>query len=266
MKELRLAKKIIKTLLKDRIQYPGRLFADTLTTTARCTVLLLLYYYVFNLKGGSINNTTFIVAAWSIFFYFAFMNLGLRNIARLIMADVQSGNIEVLLNKPISYLLYRSWWQIGSGLYSFLVVTFLGSVALALIIGVPSTMTIALFLPTIFLTFLMASVLSLLIYIIVGLLSFWIIDINPIFWIIDKMVMILGGSYLPVALFPKFLYQISIYSPFGASQFMTHTVYESWQTDWFTLIAIQIFWIIILGVGTYFLFNRVKKKVSVNGG
>ena len=266
MKELRLAKKIIKTLVKDRIQYPGRLLADTLTTSGRCVVLLLLYYYVFNLKGGLINNTTFIVAAWSIFFYFAFMNLNLRNIARLIMADVQSGNIEVLLNKPISYLLYRSWWQIGAGLYSFLVVTLLGSVDLILIIGIPSTMTIALFLPTVFLTFLMAVVLSLLIYIIVGLLSFWIIDINPVFWLIDKMVMILGGSYLPVALFPNFLYQISIYSPFGASQFITHVVYESWQMNWYWLILVQIFWIIVLGLAVYFMFRSVKKKVSINGG
>lgn len=266
MKELRLAKKIIKTLVKDRIQYPGRLLADTLTTFARCVVLLLLYYYVFNLKGGVINNTTFIVAAWSIFFYFSFMNLGLRYIARSIMADVQSGNIEVLLNKPISYLLYRSWWQIGSGLCSFLMVSFLGSIVLVLIVGIPSTMTVALFLPTLLLTFLLAIILTLLIYIAVGLLSFWIIDINPVFWIIDKMVMILGGSYLPVALFPDFLYKISIYSPFGASQFMTHSAYASWWTDWYWLILIQIFWIIILGLTVYFVFKRVKKKVSVNGG
>ena len=266
MKELRLAKKIIKTLVKDRIQYPGRLFADTLVTTARCIVLLLLYYYVFNLKGGVINNTTFIVAAWSIFFYFSFMNLNLRNIARLIMADVQSGNIEVLLNKPISYLLYRVWWQIGAGLYSFLFITFLGSIVLALIIGIPGTMTIPLFIPTIFLTFILATILSLLIYVIVGLLSFWVIDINPFYWIIDKLVMILGGSYLPVALFPNFLYQISIYSPFGASQFITHSVYESWRSNWYYLIMIQIIWIIILGFFTYLMFDNVKKKVSVNGG
>lgn len=266
MKELRLAKKILKTLVKDRIQYPGRLMADTLTTTGRCGVLLLLYYYVFNLKGGVINNTTFIVAAWSIFFYFAFMNLGLRNISRLIMSDVQSGNIEVLLNKPISYLLYRSWWQIGAGLYPFLFITILGSAVLALIIGIPDTMALGIFLPTIFLTFIMAIVLSLLIYIMVGLLSFWIIDINPAFWIVDKFVMILGGSYLPVALFPNFLYKISLYSPFGASQFMTHSVYESWATNWYLLIAIQTVWIIILGFFTFIIFSKVKRKVSVNGG
>lgn len=266
MRELRLAKKVISTLIKDRVNYQVRLLADTLTNVARCGVLLFLYYYVYSLKGGVINNTTYAVAAWSIFFYFAFMNLGTRYISRLIMADVQSGNVEVLLNKPISYLLYRVWWQIGAGLYPFLLISTLGSIVLYFIIGLPETMTIAIFLPSLLLTLLLAVVLSLLIYMIVGLLAFWVVDINPIYWIVDKMVMILGGSYLPVALFPNFLYQVSIYSPFGASQFMTHSVYESWQANWYWLILVQIFWIIVLGIFTSIMFAKVKKKVSINGG
>jgi ABC-2 type transport system permease protein len=97
-------------------------------------------------------------------------------------------------------------------------------------------------------------------------MAFWIEDINPIFWMVDKMVMILGGSYLPVALFPSFMYKIALYSPFGASQFITHTVYESWKTNWFLLISIQIFWIVILSILAYIVFLKARKKVSVNGG
>jgi len=116
------------------------------------------------------------------------------------------------------------------------------------------------------LTFICGSILSLFLYLIVGLLSFWIEDINPVFWIVDKAVMILGGSYLPIALFPAFMYKIALYSPFGASQFITHTVYESWQTNWYQLVGIQLFWIVLLGLIIYFMFERAKQKVSVNGG
>jgi len=108
--------------------------------------------------------------------------------------------------------------------------------------------------------------LSLIIYSIVGLLAFWVEDINPIFWVVDKAVMILGGSYLPVALFPKFMYNLALYSPFGASQFITHTVYDSWKTDWVLLIGLQLFWILVLGVALYLIFASARKKVSVNGG
>lgn len=266
MKEIRLATKILRTLVKDHIQYLDRLIVDTIVILARCGILLILYWYVFGLSNGVINGTTFLFAAWSIFFYFSFSVLRLRDISRAIMQDIQTGNVEVLFSKPISYLSYRMWWQIGSGLYSFVVITILAVIALALIIGFPGTMTIGIFVPTFILTFLCGSILSLFLYSIVGLLSFWIEDINPVFWIVDKAVMILGGSYLPVALFPAFMYKIALYSPFGASLFVTHTVYESWQTNWYQLIGIQLFWIILTGLIVYFMFKKAKQRVSVNGG
>jgi ABC-2 type transport system permease protein len=266
MKEIRIASKIIQTLVKDRIRYPGRLVADTFAMVARCGILLILYWYVFKLNKGFINNTSYILVAWSAFFYFAFSSFRLRDISKIIAQDVQTGNIELLFSKPIHYLTYRFWWQIGSGIYSFLFSAFFGSVILALVVGIPKTMAIGIFIPTLFLVFLGASLLSLFLYTIVGLLAFWIEEINPVFWIVDKTVMILGGSYLPVALFPPIMYNFALYSPFGASQFVTHTVYSSWQADWQLLIGIQIFWTIILGTIMYIMFLKAREKVSVNGG
>ncbi|MDO8582096.1 MAG: ABC-2 family transporter protein [bacterium] len=266
MKKVRLAHKILATLLKDHLHYPGRLFMDAVIIVARCGVLLLLYGYVFRLNDGVIHGTTFLVAAWSIFFYFAFSVLRLRDVSREIMQDVQSGNVEVLLSKPISYLFYRMWWQVGLGLYSFAVITPVGVAVLALTIGFPATMTTVLFVPTLLLTMVLGSVLTLFLYAMVGLLAFWIEDINPVFWIVDKAVMILGGSYLPVALFPAFMYKLALYSPFGASQFITHTVYTSWQTEWYRQLGIQVFWIVALMIIVHVLFARARQKVSVNGG
>lgn len=266
MKELRLATKLITTLVRDRMKYLDRLVADTLSVFARCGVLLILYWYVFKLNNGVVNGTPYIFVAWSMFFYFASSALNLRNIARLIMQDVQSGNIETLLSKPVNYLGYRFWWQIGSGLYPFLTASLFGTVSLALIVGIPDTMKIGLFIPTLLLVIIGTSILTLLIYAIVGLLAFWIEEINPVYWIVDKAVMILGGSYLPVALFPPLMYQIALYSPFGASMFVTHTVYEGWQASWYWMLGIQLFWILILGFVINVMFTKARKKVSVNGG
>jgi ABC-2 type transport system permease protein len=246
--------------------YPGRLIVDIFGIIARCGVLLVLYWYVFRLNNGVINNTTFIIAAWSMFFYFGFSVFRLRDISRMIMQDVQSGNIEVLFSKPISYLSYRIWWQIGLGLYPFLTISFIGTLILVMIIGFPATMSAGIFIPTLALVILLGTILSLFLYSAVGLLAFWIEDINPAFWIVDKAVMILGGSYLPVALFPDFMYKIAFWSPFGASQFITHTVYETWATEWAIKIGIQVFWIFIIAMIISILFVKARKKVSVNGG
>src|SRR3989338_323991 len=129
-KNLRLPAKILSTLVKNHIQYQDRLIVDMVIGIARCGTLLVLYWYVFGLNNGVINGLTFPFAAWSISFYFSFSVLHLRDIPRLIMQDVQSGNVEVLFSKPISYISYRMWWQVGTGIYSFVVITILSSIVL----------------------------------------------------------------------------------------------------------------------------------------
>lgn len=266
MKQLRLANSIIKMMIKDRIQYPARLIVDTFGIATRCGVLLILYYYIFSTRDGVINGLTFQIAAWSMFLYFAFMTLRLRDIATFIMQDIKSGTVELLLSKPIHYLSYRIWWQLGAGLYPFFVAVVLGTIALVIAVGIPANMSSLFFAGTFSIVFILGIILSLLVFAIVGLLAFWIEDIKPIFWIVDKTVMILGGSYLPVALFPKIMYTIAIWSPFGASQFVSHTVYDTWKTGYVGMIVIQVFWTVLLGITVTYMFSQAHKKVSVNGG
>lgn len=266
MRRMRLASRILRTLLKDRMYHPDRLIADTFGIIARCGVLLVLYWYVFQIKGGEVNGVGFDVVAWSMFFYFSFSILRLRDISKAIMEDIQSGTVEILFSKPISYLGYRMWWQIGAGLYPFLVATILGSGILLFTVGITETMKVFTFIPSLLLAFLGAVILSLVLYTILGLLAFWIEEVTPLFWIVDKSVMILGGSYLPVAFFPSFMYKLAILSPFGASQFITHSVYESWQSNWYMLLGIQLFWIVALSIVMVLMFTRAKQRVSINGG
>lgn len=266
MKEIRLGLKILSTLTKDRIQYPGRLVTDTVGMLARCGILLILYHYVFKLNNKTISGIGFQEAAWSIFFYFAFSVLRLRDLSRLIMQDVRSGNVEILFSKPISYILYRCWWQLGQGLYSFIVLTSTLSCVLYFVIGIPDVMKIAIFLPSHLLVIVFGAILSLLVYTVIGLLAFWIEDILPIYWIVDKSIMILGGSYLPVAMFPKYLYWAAKYSPFGATHFITHTTSQLWGTNWMNFLFIQLCWIIVFLCLVNFLFANARTKVSVNGG
>lgn len=261
-----MAKAIIGVLLKDSMRYSGRLVFDAIVVIARCAILLMLYHYVFVFNGGSIQGIDFVTAAWSMFFYFSLMTLRLRDIARLMMEDVKTGQVEVLLSKPVTYLFYRMWWQLGSGLYSFLVLSLIGGILLGFCIGVPDIFWSIDYWLVYGLVLLACIVLSLFVYSIIGLLSFWIEDITPVYWIVDKAIMMLGGSYLPVALFPPLMYAIARYSPFGASQFVSHTVYTSFQGEWFVLVGIQFIWIILSGLVLFAMFQRVRKKVSVNGG
>ena len=211
------------------------------------------------------KQQTFQIAAWSMFFYFAFSVFRLRDISRAIMQDVQSGNVEVLFSKPISYLSYRMWWQVGSGLYPFVIISLIGSLVLALIIGLPSTMSVGVFIPTLLAVVVLGSILSLFLYAVVGLFAFWIEDINPVFWIVDKAVMILGGSISSGSIVSRLHVKAALISH-CASQFITHTVYESWSVDWLFKLGLQAGWILVAVIAVAILFSQARKKVSVNGG
>ncbi len=266
MKEIRLGINIISLLIKDQLRYPAHLVVHTASLAARCGVLLLLYHYVFELRGGEIAGTTFQIAAWSMFLYFSLLSLRLREIHRTMMQDIRSGTIEVLLSKPVSYLFYRNLWQIGSGVHSFLFTTIVGTIALVLTIGIPPTMLSLSFLVTAGVTVLLGLILSLCVYSLIGLCAFWVEDINPLAWIVEKSIMILGGSFLPVAFFPPTMYYLAIWSPLGAMNFITHTVYENWPEKQLLFIGIQLFWIVVMGCVVGAVFRRAHRKVSVNGG
>ena len=265
MRAMRLTLKIIKTLVKDRLYYPGRLVADLLTLLVRCGLLLVLYSYVFKLNNGQIRGQSYSVAAWSIFFYFIFLTLRLRDIPQAIMDDVKSGNIEMLLTKPFSYLYYRIIWQIGSGLYPFLVLCTTATTAMLVLVGLPATsgLTLLFSLPV---SFFLCLVLTSLLYSVLGLMAFWIEDILPLQWMLDKLIMALAGAYVPIAFLPKALQTLAIYSPFGAAYSIGSLAYPAWLSAWPKLFMIQIFWILFVGIVLLLLFRKAERQLSINGG
>ena len=193
------------------------------------------------------------------------MILNVRKIHKLIMDDVKSGNVEMFINKPVNYVLLSFYKCIGQGLYSFIVISFLGSIAMILFVGIPKV-NYVIFIPTFFITLVLGIILGLIMYSIIGILSFFMQDVRPIHWIVDKFIMILGGSYLPIALFPPFMKFIAYISPFGAINFATSTVYNSWNNDFIIRILLQIIWIIVFGFLLVYVYKKAREKAMINGG
>lgn len=265
MKKIRFALTTIKIFMKNQMQNKTYLLLDMVNMLSRCVIVFLLYGYVFGLNGGNINGLDYKTSLWSMFIYFCIMTLGVRKIDTNIMNDVKSGNVEMFMNKPVSYVIYSFYKVLGQGLYSFLVISFIGTILMIILIGVPN-ITLKIFIPTLIVTIILGTILGLIMYSIIGLISFMIQDIRPIHWIVDKLVMVLGGSYLPVAMFPKFMKILAYISPFGAVNFASSTVYSNWNNQYIMRIGIQIIWIIISYILLKLVFRKVKIKSMVNGG
>ena len=265
MKKIKFPLTVIKIFMKNQIQNKTFLFLDMFNMFSRCLVVFLLYGYVFKINNGTINNVDYVTTLWSMFIYFCIMILNIRKLDRIIMNDVKSGNVEMFINKPTNYVKLSFYKVLGQGIYSFTIITIIGSIIMFLLVGFPK-LNLLLFIPTLLITFILGIILALFIYAIIGLLSFFMQDVRPIHWIVDKFVMVLGGSYLPVALFPPVLKFLAFISPFGAINFATSTVYDTWNNEFITRILLQIIWIIVFGILLNCIYKKARQKAMINGG
>ena len=265
MKRIKFAFTVIKIFMKNQMQDRTNLLLDIFNMVSRCLIVFLLYAYIFNLQGGSINGVDYKTTMWSMFIYFCIMTLSIRKLDNNIMIEVRSGNVEMFMNKPTNYLTINFMKVIGQGIFSFLFISIFGSLIMGLFVGIPN-LNLVVFIPTFIITFFLGQILGLLIYGIIGLMAFFIQDIRPIHWIVDKFVMLLGGSYLPISMFPNFMKIFAYLSPFGAINFASSTVYYSWNNEFVMRISLQLLWIGIFGVLLNYVYNKSKKKAMINGG
>lgn len=265
MKKTSFSFTVIKIFMKNQMQDRTNLILDCFNMISRCLIVFLLYAYIFKLQGGIVNGVDYKTTMWSMFIYFAIMILNIRRLDNIIMTEVKSGNVEMFMNKPTSYLLLSFMKTIGQGLFSFLFISILGTIIMIISVGIPK-LNLIVFVPTFIITLILGQILGLLIYGIIGLMAFFIQDIRPIHWIVDKFVMILGGSYLPISMFPGFMKTIAYASPFGAVNFASSTVYASWENEFFERILMQLIWIIIFSLLMNYIYKKSKEKAMINGG
>lgn len=265
MKKTRFGLTIIRIFMRNQMQDRTNIILDVFNMVARCLIVFLLYAYIFQIKGGSINGVDYKTTMWSMFIYFCIMTLSVRRIDDIIMRDVKSGNVEVYMNKPRSYLTINFLRVIGQGLFSFLFISFIGTIIMIVFIGVPNV-DLKVFIPSFIIVLFLGQILGLILYGIIGLLAFFIQDVRPVHWIVDKLVMVLGGSYLPISMFPKFMKVLAYASPFGAVNFASSTVYESWNNEYLSRIGLQLLWILVFGLLLHFIYKKSKEKAMINGG
>ncbi|MDR1281544.1 MAG: hypothetical protein LBK99_12065 [Opitutaceae bacterium] len=253
-------------LIRNELRQSRRSLMEALIIAFRCGLLLLVYASTYRMKGDLIAGLRYETVAWSMFLYFMFSTLKLRRIAPSLFQDIQSGDVQLLINRPIPHLGYRMWNQIAAGCVSAVCVVPVAVFLMFLNIPAPSIMRSGIFWGTLPVVLAGCVILSLLVYSIIGLAAFWMEEPTPLFWISDKSVMILGGSLLPVAFFPPFMKTLAIYSPFGSCQLLTHMTSATWNHEALKSIGIQWFWIVTLLFFLVWLNKKARVKLSINGG
>lgn len=178
--------------------------------------------------------------------------------------EVKTGEIANYLNKPYNYLFYKYFSILGETVTSFFLIFIVGGIVALILVG-PINITIEL-IPIIAITTLFGLTLNFLFAFNLGILSFWLEESKALHFLYQKMVFVLGGMLVPLEIFPELIKEISLVLPFSYISYYPAKIFVQQNTLVLGAIIVQFIWIILLlGIGL-FLFNKLSKRLSINGG
>lgn len=256
--------RIWKVYLKNATAYRSKIWMSLLTGAVRVFLSILVYRAVFATKDTlvlSYSEAIFSITGCQLVY-----SLGLRQIGNSISKDIKSGQFEQFVIEPLHYLPHKLVEVIAGNFSLFLFSTLTFYLLAYLLTGIPNS---ELLLARVLLTlplFLLQVSLMFFIYATIGVLAFWLQDVEPVYWIVDKFSMILGGIYLPVAFFPTILRVFAEFSPFGAMYFTTHIFNNDFLTRVPLLITVQLFYVTLFYFLLKSLYSKALIKLSINGG
>jgi len=232
-------------------------------------VVTLALFGVFQMafaQSGSIRGMTFSAAMWSLAMYSLWWGIGIRNVFTDISTSIKDGSIEMRLVRPQHYLLFVAAFRLGRQMVSFVSQILVYGALLMMLVGLPHIDPTAAWITSILALFFCGMTIAMFLYICIGLTTFWLEDSQPVMWIVDKSTMILGGSFVPVALLPNAVRRFAEWSPFGAIMSFAQAFAPGFSERFPSLILSQILWIVLLGLLCALMWNLGRRKVAINGG
>ena len=179
-----------------------------------------------------------------------------------IEADVRRGDIAYQLGRPYSYLASL----VAHGLGALAVrAPLVGVAAFACAYGftgrTPAASVFAWIVPL----GLAAMVVLYGLHVLTGLAAFAMGDVTPIFWVWQKLLFILGGLMLPLAIYPTWLQHLAWWTPFpailaGPAGFVLGT-----GDGWSTAVRLGA-WGLVIALVAHVQLERATRTLQVNGG
>jgi ABC-2 type transport system permease protein len=122
-------------------------------------------------------------------------------------------------------------------------------------------------LPMIFLSVILGLLLNFCMTASIALLSFWVEDNEPFFWIYNKFQLILGGVLIPLDFFPDWLSSVALQLPFMQIFYGPARLFVSFSGERaLQLILGQSIWLVLAFLTLRTLFFFGVRQVNTNGG
>lgn len=179
--------------------------------------------------------------------------------------DVRSGDIAYRLPKPISYLGFRLAEAWGDIVLRSAVLGLAGCVlASAMAGGLPGDprgLLLALPLGV------LAAFVGLCCHAAIGLCAIWLQDSTPVYLVWQKLAFILGGLFVPLEIYPAWLRDFALWTPFSAMMHGPGRMAFGWQPELALLVAAKLlFWAGVSVLVLWWTYRRGLRSLDVSGG
>jgi ABC-2 type transport system permease protein len=191
--------------------------------------------------------------------------LSTPRIVQIIDQEVRAGDVAYTLARPMSYPLYHLAGFWGETLVRLPVNALLGSVVALLAVG-PPAVSPAVVLPTLLVS---AAAITLKgsFEVLIGLSAFWFEDTLPVEWIYGKFLLTLGGTFLPLDLFPAWLGSLARALPFASMAYAPARTFVSFSWDVFGVLLLgQLVWVGLAWLLVSLVFARARRRIVAHGG
>ena len=257
---------IFKSEVMSNLQYITNIIVGFIGYFVILYIFLNLWQYIYSdpnelINGYSMNQMIWYVVIteiiWSV--------LGGRKLCARISEDVKAGNIAYNINKPYSYIGYCLSTHLGACAVRGVLYIIIGMVVGFLFLhSFPSLTLINILL--VFISFIFALIINILLIVSIGLISFFIEDSGPLYWLYSKFILVLGVVF-PVEFFPMWMRGFLKYSPIYAVSYGPARLFVNFTWNDFIIIMIsQIAYIIISYTICSLIYKKGVKNLNVNGG
>jgi ABC-2 type transport system permease protein len=248
--------------MNNRIRQATRFFVYMLLAWVMVSMWRVIYAGGHGAPGISLTDMSWYNGLAQMMFFLS------PRLFTIIDDDVRTGNIAYFLTRPVPYVWMR--FAEGAGaLFGMLLLYFTAGLAfLYLFIGEwPSGGAMPVLAGLAGLA--AASLIHLLFQVCCGLSAFWTQDAVFVYHVYQKLILLLGGVYMPLSLYPGFLSgDVLRFLPFSAmvngpsSLIFSHNL----MTDFLEVAFLQCFWLMAAAALAQMIYSACLKIVEVNGG
>ncbi len=264
---------ILRTCLEERLVYRADFAFATFVRFLPIVTQIFLWGAIFAVHSDhphqSINNYSY----EDMIAYYLLAMIGrafssMPGLATGVARDVREGTIKKFLIQPVDFLGYLFWHRVAHKLVYYIVA--IGPFVLVFFLcrgyfpGWPDGPTVAAFLISLPAAFLI----GFLIESMIGLISFWFLEVSSLIFVYMMLNYFLSGHMIPLDWFPEPLNQIVLYLPFKYLAYFPASVMLGRYSHAELIVELTAAagWIVILLAANRFMFARGVRHYGAFGG